>query len=61
MLATIALWWCYLTGGILAWGLTACAAWWAFDATATRIGWAKQIWEWRRDRGRILTQKRNVK
>jgi hypothetical protein len=61
MLGTIALWWCYLTGGALAWGFTICAAWWAFDLTATRIGWAKQIWDWRRNRNTILSEKRAAK
>jgi len=57
MLATIALWWCYVTGGLLALGVTAVVAWWAFDVLITRIGWTKIFIAWYRER---LKSQRNL-
>jgi hypothetical protein len=50
MLETIALWWCYLTGGFLAWGFTVAAAWWALDTTMQRLGMVKLVLAWYGDR-----------
>lgn len=50
MLAIIALWWCYVTGGLLALGVTVCAAWWAIDVTMQRLGMVKLVLAWYRDR-----------
>lgn len=65
MLTKIALWWCYITGGALAWGGTVLVLWWAFDTTITRIGWTKLFLQWRWDelkkrRGRVLATKSDI-
>ena len=57
MLKTIALWWCYVTGGLLALGVTTFVAWWAFDVLITRIGWTKIFLAWYRER---LKSQRNL-
>jgi len=50
MLATIALWWCYVTGGFLALGVTVAAAWWSLDVVMQRLGMVKLVLAWYRDR-----------
>lgn len=50
MLCTIALWWCYITGGFLALGVTAIAAWWSIDVTMQRLGYVKLFLAWYQDR-----------
>jgi len=56
MLCTIALWWCYVTGGLFAIAITGITAWWAFDVIATRIGWTRQILEWRYEKAKTYAQ-----
>jgi len=65
VLATIALWWCYITGGALALGITSVVVWWSFDNVVTRLGYTKLFieWYWKVKLGRggkILTTKSNL-
>lgn len=50
MIGTIALWWCYVTGGLLAMGITAVSAWWAIDVTMQRLGYVKLFLAWYMER-----------
>lgn len=62
MLATIALWWCYLTGGALAVAIMAAAYLFALDQLFKALKLTVLIGQWRIDklrekRGKILSTK----
>lgn len=65
-LGTIALWWCYVTGGAIALALTAIALTWALDRVMVMTGNYKILLEWYWDRcktrrGRVTTKKTTMK